>query len=290
VAASTTNTVTNAKRRASRKLRSLTHQARRNPARDITLLGRLGLAGRTGFYAILTALTVRVALLNGPPRSQANANGALSLVSRAFLGKVAIGLVGFGFVVFGIGRLNGAIRDRTVSAIRRCMTAAQGLFYLILAFVPLSFLSGDRNVGSQQQEQKRSAEILDLPGGRVILIAVGLVVIAICTVQIREAVEHDFEEGLDLRHAPPTVRHIVAAAGVIGISARSLVFGPIGAFLIVAAIQSDPGKAYGTDTELLQLAGREWGLAVLAAVAAGLAVFVGFSAIETRYRQVTTAR
>jgi hypothetical protein len=83
---------------------------------------------------------------------------------------------------------------------------------------------------------------------------------------------------------------VFAVAGTIGITARSLVFIPIGIFLIVAAVQFEPNHSYGTDAELLRLSGHPWGVAVLAAVSAGLAVFVVFSCIETRYRKVVFAR
>jgi hypothetical protein len=256
----------------------------------LSVLGRLGLAGRTAFYALLTALTIRIALLGGPPKHQADANGALALVSRPLLGKIAIATVALGFVLFGIGRLVGAVEDRGVSKGRRWMTAAQGVFYLILASGPALFLAGNQQTGSQQQQQKTTARLLGLPGGRWIVVALGLAMILVCGVQIRGAVRRDFRDGLDLERAPRLVRRLVDTAGMIGITARSLVFLPIGIFLIVAAIQYDPNHAYGTDAELLRLSGHLWGLAVLAAVSAGLAVFVVYSGIETRYRKVVSAR
>jgi hypothetical protein len=273
-----------------RHAQGVARRARRSSVQEITILGRLGLAGRTGFYAILTAITVRIAVLSDPSPRQANANGALSLVSQPLIGKVAIGLVAFGFALFGVGRIAGAARDHSVSGLRRCMTVAQGVFYLVLAYVPASFLSGNRQVGSQQQQEKSTAQILDLPAGRVILTVLGVVVIAVCAVQIRGALRHDFRDGLNLANAPSLIKRIVIAAGAVGIIARSLVFVPVGIFLVVAAVQSDPGRSYGTDIELRDLASHTWGLAVLAVVAAGLAVFVAFSAIETRYRQVVSAK
>jgi len=258
--------------------------------KGLSLLGRLGLAGRTAFYLILTGLTIRIALLGGVPKHQADANGALSLVSRPVLGKVAIAIVALGFATFGIARLVGAVQDRTVSKGRRWMTAAQGAFYLILASVPASFLAGGQQTGSQQQQQKTTARLLGLPGGRWIVIAVGVIFIVVCAVQIRGAVRHDFRDGLELESAPRPVRRIADGAGAIGITARSLVFIPIGIFLIVAAIQFDPNHAYGTDAELLRLTGHPWGIAILAVVSVGLAIFVVFSCIETRYRNVVSAR
>jgi hypothetical protein len=256
----------------------------------LSVVGRLGLAGRAAFYAILTGLTIRIALLGGTPKNQVNANGALALVSRPLLGQVAIAVVALGFVLLGIARLVGAARDRTASTGRRWLVAAQGVAYLIMAAVPASFLAGRRQTGSQQQQQKTTARILHLPGGRLIVAAFGLAIIAVCAAQIRTAVRHDFRNGLELGSAPRLIRRLADAAGAIGISARSLVFLPIGIFLIVAAVQYNPSHAYGTDAELLHLSRHLWGTAVLVAVSAGLAAFALFSCIETRYRDVVSAR
>lgn len=278
-----------------------THRRRANGGHDheeaeeaeeqtLTWLGRVGLGGRTGFYLILTALTVRIAVLGGATGRQADANGALGLLNQSILGQAAIAGVALGFLAFGLGRLVGAVRDRKASWTHRAMTVAQGVFYVALAYVPVSFLAGHHATGSQQQQQKTTADILHMPGGRVVLIVVGVVFILVCAQQVKGAIEHDFRDGLELGRAPGLVRRLADLAGVVGISARALVFLPVGLFLIVSAVQYNPDKSYGTDAELLLLSGHAWGIAVLAGVAAGLAIFVCYSAIETRYRSVISAR
>lgn len=259
-------------------------------AKGLSFLGRCGLAGRTGFYVILAAITVRIAVLGGAHSPQANAHGALALVSRPLIGKVAIGAVALGFFMFGVGRLVGAVQDRSVSGGRRVLTALQGLFYLALAYIPASYLGGNTQTGSQQQQTKTTADLLSLPGGRALVIVLGAVMVLVCGQQIRGALARDFRDGLDLGGAPGLVRRVVDKAGVIGITARALVFLPVGVFLIVAAFESKPTRSYGTDSELLALSGHIWGQVILAVVAGGLATFVVFSVIETRYRQVISAR
>lgn len=269
---------------------TLRGQTQKKAERGLSLLGRVGLAGRTGFYLILTALTVRIAMLGGRSGRQADAHGALAAVSRPMLGKVAIAAVGVGFLMFGVGRLVGAVVDDTVSTTRRVLTALQGLFYVALTYVPVSYLAGNHQTGSQQQQEQSTARVLGLPGGRVILVVVALILLAVCVQQIRGALAKDFRDGLELRNAPRPVKKVVDAAGVVGITARALVFLPIGIFLMVSAFEADPRRSYGTDGELLALSGHSWGIAVIAAVAAGLSVFVVYSALETRYRDVISAR
>ena len=260
------------------------------PEDPIGVLARLGLAGRTAFYAILTALAVRIALLGGVSKREADANGALSLVSRPFIGKVAIAAVALGFVMFGVARLIGALQDQSVSLARRWMTGGQGLFYLLLAYVPCAFLAGNHQTGSQGQQQQTTARVFDLPGGRWLVLTLGVVVIAVCVGQIRAALHHEFRQGLQLEGASGLTRRLVDAAGVLGIGSRSLVFLPLGVLMIISAAEADPRKALGTDGEILRLAGHTWGQVALCFVCAGLAVFVIYSGIETRYRRVISAR
>lgn len=258
--------------------------------KGLSIVGRLGLAARTAFYLILVGLTVRIAMFGGASGRQADAHGALALVSRPLIGKLAIGAVALGFVLFGIARLVGAVHDDSASVTHRLLTVVQGVFYVGLAYVPSSYLAGHHQSGSQQQQKHTTAELLGLPGGRAIVIALGIIVIIVCGQQIRDALSRDFQDGLDTRKAPRFIPRAAEVGGIVGIVARALVFAPIGFFLIISAVELDPNKSYGTDDELLRLSGYTWGIALLAAVASGLMVFVVYSAIETRYRKVVSAR
>jgi hypothetical protein len=200
---------------------------------------------------------------------------------------VLIAAAALGFLVLGIVRIAGAIRDQSADLQQRLLTGAQGAFYAALTYVPLSFLLGSRSTGSEQAQRSQTATVLGWPGGRALIIAVGVVVIAVCAYQIRTALTQDFTDGLNLRSAPGWVCRLVELAGSVGIVARALVFLPIGALFIVAAVQSDPGHAVGLDRELATLARQSWwGPAILGVVALGLVVFAVYSALEARYRRV----
>ncbi len=259
--------------------------------RTLGVLGRLGLAGQTGFYAVLTALAARIAALGGRANGkQANANGALAAVCQSWLGEAAVAAVALGFVLFGVARVVGAWREEQERTRRRVLGALQGLFFVALATAPASFLAGRHQTGSQQSQVRVTAQVLSVPGGRVLLVLAGLAVLALCAVTIRMALHRDFRNGLDLQWIPRALRRVTDAAGAVGITARAVAFGPIGIFLMVAAVTANPRRSYGTDALLLHLSGHAWGMAVIAVVAAGLATSVVYSAIETRYRRVVSAR
>jgi hypothetical protein len=249
------------------------------------------LAARTGFYLLLAGLIARTAFDRGASGQQTNANGAMSVIAQTALGKVALAAAALGFLAFGLVRIAGAVRDRKADAHRRVFAGLQALFYMALAWAPLSFLFGNTQTGSEQAQKQETASALGWPGGRVLVVAVGLAVIGVFVWQIRTAVTQDYEDGLDLRRAPGWVCRLVDVVGTVGMTARAVVFLPIGVFLIVAAIQADPQHSKGLDAELAALAGHSWwGPTLLWLVAVGLVVFALYSGLEARYRKVATAR
>jgi hypothetical protein len=239
------------------------------------------------FYLLLAGLVARTAYDGSTAGKQTNAHGALSVIASTWPGKVAIAAAALGFVFLGVERGAAAIRGGGRARLRRAVTALQGVFYRALAWVPVSFLLGNNQTGSEQAQRRETASILGWPAGREIVVVLGLVVVGVCAYQVRMAVTQSFTDGLALQRASRWVRWFAEAAGTIGIAARAVVFLPVGAFLIVAAVQADPQHAKGLDAELAMLARRSWwGPALLGVVALGLVVFAAYSGVEARYRRV----
>src|SRR3954452_24820769 len=258
--------------------------------RSFRAVARAGLAARAGFYLLLAGLAVDLAVTHGHTGRQANAHGALSVVASSPWGLAAIVAAGVGFLVFGVARLVGVVRDHELPNWRRATTALQGLFYVALTWVPVSFALGKRTTGSEQSQHAETARILAWPGGRVLVVAAGLIAMAVCGWQIRTAATGDFTDGMALDKPPRWACRLVTCTGVVGIAARALVFLPVGAFLVVAGVQADPRHANGLDAELATLAGTTWGPLALAAVALGLTIFAAYSLLEARYREVARGK
>ncbi len=258
--------------------------------RSARIAARAGYAARTVFYLLLAGLVARTAYDGGGGGKQTNAHGAMSVIASTFLGKVALAAAALGFLALGVVRIAGAVRDREAGTVQRVGVGLQGLFYAGLTWVPLSFLFGNQQTGSEQAQKQETASVLSWPGGRVLIIGVGVAVLAVFGWQIRMALTQDYEDGLDLKGAPGWVCRLVRVAGTVGLFARAVVFLPIGIFLIVAAVQADPQHSKGLDAELALLARQSWwGPTLLWVVAAGLVVFAVYSGLEARYRKVATA-
>ncbi|MGN6472728.1 MAG: DUF1206 domain-containing protein [Mycobacteriales bacterium] len=262
-----------------------TRSTKSKTEKAVAKAARFGLAARGGFYLLLAGLVVNLAVegTNGP---QADANGALSTVASNPVGEAAVVAVAVGFFAFGATRLWSVWHDRRPSAWPRTTTALQGAFYLALTWVPLSYVLGNRSAGSNKSQHKIAGDLLRLPGGREIVIALGLIVIGVCINQIRTALSQDYADGMRMQRAPRWTKWLVRSAATFGIPARALVFVPVGVFFIVSAVQHHPNRAKGIDQVLAKLPGHWWGELLLVVVAAGLLVFATYSFLEARYRKV----
>jgi hypothetical protein len=246
-------------------------------------MASLGLAGRGGFYLLLAYLTTRLAVFGSAPQ-QANASGALATVTKPVAGRIVVGAVAVGLLSFGVESLVAGWRDRGGGRRRRVLSGLRGFFYICLAYVPVSYLYGNHEVGSEQQQRRSTGKLLGLAAGRELVAALGVVVVVVCGWQIYSAWRDDPVDRVDLSGQPPWLERTVRVTAGVGIVARAATVLPVGVFLVVAAIQFDPNHAKGLDGELASLGRNPWGRALLVVIAAGLLVFAVFSLLEARYR------
>jgi hypothetical protein len=266
-------------------VRSTAHKLRRSDL--LAHAARIGLVGRGVFYLLLTALTVHL-LVEPSSGRQANANGALATVARNPAGLALLVAAAIGFACFGLARIVGAVADRRQSRGRRLTTAGQGLTYFGMCAVTVRFVAGQGGTGSEQSQQTATSSLLHLPAGRLLVGAIGLVVLAVCSWQLVVAARGHFADTLQTEQMSGRLRRVVRWTGRIGIPARALTILPIGLFLVVAALTADPTDARGLDGYLSALIGHPAGKALVALIAAGFTVFALYTFFEARYRQVSS--
>ena len=117
-------------------------------------------------------------------------------------------------------------------------------------------------------------------------IVAGAVLCGIGVYQGYRGVSKDFLVESKTESMPPRVRRAVEIAGTVGHLARMVVFGMIGVFLVVSAVQYDPRRAVGLDGALATLAQSSAGALLLGIVAAGLIAFAIYSFADARYRRL----
>jgi Domain of Unknown Function (DUF1206) len=82
------------------------------------------------------------------------------------------------------------------------------------------------------------------------------------------------------------MRRLVEWLGVIGTTARGVVFALVGVLVLQAAITYQPAKAGGIDKALLTLRNQPFGEFLLILAALGLIVFGVYGLCEARWRRV----
>ncbi|HET9775932.1 MAG TPA: DUF1206 domain-containing protein, partial [Gemmatimonadaceae bacterium] len=211
-------------------------------------LGRLGYAAKGVVYVVMGFLATEAAL--GIGGGSTDSRGALRTIGEAPFGKIALVIVMIGLFGYAAWRLTNAFTDAErrgddPSGIAlRIGGAVRGLAYGALAIWTLRYLMSKP---STDGNQTRSAtdRVLGMPGGRWIVIAIGLGVIAYAIYQIFRAVSRKFLKRLDLSSAGSETKRWIERIGLFGIAARAIVFGMIGVLFVRAGWTYDPSKAGG---------------------------------------------
>lgn len=252
-------------------------------------LARAGLAARGVMYVLVGLLAVQIAF--GQGGHHADRSGAVRLVARTPFGTVALWLLVIGFGGMALWRLSeaayGAAGPDGGKASTRLASLGRAVFYGFACFSILEYALGiGAPQSSNQQSRDLTAQAMKLPGGQVIVGLIGLAFLIAAVRLAYNAYKKKFLKKLSLGAMRPAAYRATEKLGQIGGIARATVFGTVGVFLIVAAIQFQPGKAKGIDSALRTLARTPFGPWLLVLVAAGLVTFGVYSFCEARWRRV----
>jgi hypothetical protein len=258
-------------------------------------LGRAGIAARGALYIVLGILAIQFA--RGEVAGDVvNQTGAFETVAQQPFGKVLLVLMVLGLLAMTAWRLIQAFVGDPIEgdeATDRAKFAGKAVIYGILTGTAIKVTidawtagpdqTAAQNAGDQQQQQTTST-LFDLPAGRLIVVAIGLVLIGLALFHVWH---HVVQASFMKRLAPPSeaVSKTVEGLGRFGYAARSVVFLISGIFFLVAAAQYDPNESRGLSGSLQELAQHSWGRIVLWATAIGLLCFGLFCLAESRYRR-----
>ena len=238
----------------------------------LTTLTRVGFAARGLLYIVIAILVLQSGRTEDP-------SGALDYLADGG-GKLLLGLIAAGFVAYGIWRLSDAAfnieqHDHDAKGIRQRLGAGgSGIVHLLLAWQAIRLMQGSSGSGDGAQENAQTA--LQLPGGQLLLIIAGLVLIGAGAFQLVKAAKASFCDNLDAGIAN---RAWVKTLGRIGYGSRGIVFLISGYFILNAGLEERSREAGGMEQALAWLT-SPWDMLV----AIGLLMFGLFSLVEARYR------
>lgn len=242
-------------------------------AARLTTLTRIGFAARGLLYLVIGFLVLTTGRTEDPA-------GALSYLGQGG-GRILLIIMTAGFIAYGLWRLADAAFDIERHGSdgkgmgERLGAGLSGVVHLFLAWQGVRLIQGTAAAsGNSTQDSAQTA--LQLPGGAMLLMAAGLLLLAVGVFQLVKAARGKF-----LKHLESGVAHQPWAiwTGRLGYAARGLVFLITGFFLLRAGLDEQASEAGGM-AEALSWLTSPWDVIV----AIGLFAFGLFSLVEARYR------
>ena len=254
----------------------------------IDKLARVGFLAKALVYVLIGVLAIQVAQGDA---QQADQQGALQAVADQPLGRVVLWLVVLGFAGCALWRFTEAMwgrrgeSDARKRTLKRIGSAGDGLIYLAFMVLAARTATGGSSSGGGAS---LTAKVLERDGGELLVVLAGAVVIAVAIGLAVIGLRTDFEKHLDTASMGRRMFTAVRRLGQVGYVARGVVFALVGALVIKAAVEHEPGKAAGLDVALRTVADAQGGKVLLLAAAAGLICFGAYAIAEARYRRLET--
>jgi type IV secretory pathway VirB2 component (pilin) len=247
---------------------------------------RAGLATRGILYVLIGWLAIEIAV--GHQGQQADRSGALRIVAGTRAGGVLLWLLVAGFICLAVWRLAeaaygspGAAGHKTSARLKALGSA---IIYGFVAYGTIKYaLGAGAPPSTNQQSVDLTATAMREPGGRLIVVVLGLALIGGGLYLGYQSWRRKFLSNLRTSQMRARTRRVVEWLGVAGGLARAVVFTVAGIFLVVAAAKAQPGQAKGIDSSLRTLATTPLGPWLLALVAIGLIMFGLYSCCEARW-------
>ena len=215
----------------------------------------------------------------------------MSAIAATPFGSVVLWFSVLAFVALGVWQLASAIgagspgrSSATASGAERAKAAARAVVYLALAFTALTFARGG-GANSSAQTQDMTARLMSAPGGRLLVGAVGVAVVAVGGYHVYKGATKKFLE--DLRGLPPApAGAAVRRFGVVGYIGKGIALAVVGVLFVSAAATADPSKSTGLDGAMHTLRDQPAGVALLVVVAVGLVAYGLYSFVRSRYGRI----
>jgi hypothetical protein len=254
----------------------------------LELLARAGLIAYGVVHLLIGWLAVQIAWSASASES-ADTSGALKTLADQPFGKILLWLIAVGLVALALWQASEAIwgyrnRERAKRVRKQVTSGARAVIYAALGVSAASVALGSESSSSQSQKQATSG-VLDWPGGRVIVVVAGLVIIGVGVAHVVKAVKKSFFDEIDTSSMSLVARKGVARLGEIGYSAKGVALGVVGGLLSYATLSFDRQRT-GLDGAMQTIAAQPFGKFLLTAVAAGFVAFGVFAILQSRYRRM----
>jgi hypothetical protein len=231
-----------------------------------------------------------VATVIGSSRSSNGPKTVISWVGENPLGKLFLGLIGFGLLAYCCWRWYAAIADPKSEGhdgsglIKRLGWAVSGTAYGALSLYAFERLFTGR--GGKGAKEDMIGLLLTQSWGQVVVLAISVLVAGVGVYQLFRALKDKHMDDVGVEHLNEGKRKAIRNAGRVGLMARAVVYGVIAYFLFRAGTMSDASQFRGIGEALSFLERGSSGAMLLAATGTGLLAYGSFMLVRAKYERV----
>ena len=243
---------------------------------------RAGYAVSGLLHLLIGWIALQVAFGHGG--KNADQSGALASLAGNGLGKVLLWLAVVAFLGLALWQATDAVighpGDDKDAWAGRAKAVAKAVVYVALAWSALTFARG-RSSNSKSQSVDFTSSLMQKPGGRFLVVVIGLVVIGVGVYHVYKGWSKKFLQ--DLEDHPGTW---ATRAGRVGYIAKGVALAIVGFLFCAAGIHHNAKEASGLDGALKSLRGQPFGTVLLVVMALGFAAFGLYSFSRAKHAKV----
>lgn len=265
---------------------SATHQV----APGLEALARFGYASKGVVYGMVGFLALSVALGRGGAAT--DSRGALLRLQDLPLGTPLVWGLVLGLVGYALWQLirAGLDPERQGSGargiVKRSGYLLSGVANIALALFAARLAGSGTAQRNQDSEAQTAGQVLNLPGGQLLLALVGVALLAVAANQLYSAWGAQFMKRMAFTDLGARYQGTLKRIGQVGIASRGLMMTIIGSFLLIAAWRGSATTALGISEALTWLRGQPSGNVLLGAVALGTLCYGVWCVVQALYRRV----
>ena len=252
-------------------------------------LARVGYATKGVLYLLLGSLAVAAAV--GAGGKVSGSKGVLATIAAQPYGPFLLTAVAVGLAAYAAWRAVQMIWDPEGRSgdnkrkVKRVAFAISAAIHASLAYtaIDMAWLAGGSGGSSRQS---LVAKLMSEAWGQWLVGLAGVAIGVFALTQLRHVFEAKFMDKFKTTQMNQRQREWVERVGRAGYGARAVVFSIIAFMVVYAAISTDPSKVKSTGGALRELASQPYGMALLAIVAAGLALYGVHQFSKARWRSV----
>jgi hypothetical protein len=246
---------------------------------------RIGLIAYGVVHLLIAWLAIQLAF--GDREGSTDSSGAVQQLAEQPFGQAMVWALAIGMFLLAVWQaLEAGFGHRDEEGFtkvrKRVTSAGKAVVYVIIGITAVRAATGSGSSGKNGTDSL-TAQIMDLPGGQVIVGAIGLFIIGIGGYLVHKAWTEKFAKYINAEGKSGTTGTAYLWFGKAGYTAKGIAFGIVGSLFLYAALTHDPKKSGGLDQALHKVLQQPFGQVLLVLIAVGIGCYGLFCFARARH-------